>query len=135
MVFHFKGIMDVGALERSLIEIVRRHEVLQATFPAVEDRPVQVILEDDAALELSKVDVPDGSAADRIEWVMRACEAESRRPFDLGRGPLLRLMLFRFSTNEHVLLIVFHHIIFDGFSCGILLGEMAALYEAFSEGQ
>ena len=63
-----------------------------------------------------------------------ACEEEARRPFDLVQGPIFRSTLYRLSATEHVLLIVVHHIAFDGWSIGLLLQELAMLYTAYSEG-
>ena len=129
---HFKGVLDAEILEHSLIEIVRRHEVLRATFPTVEHRPVQVI-HTDSVLALSKV--TDGCLVDRLERTNLACEEECRRPFDLVRGPLVRATLYRLSPTEHVLMVTAHHIAFDGWSIGIFLKELVTLYAAFSEGR
>jgi amino acid adenylation domain-containing protein len=133
IVFHFKGPLDADVLERSLREIVQRHEVLRAIFPAVGHQPVQVV-PDDWSLTLATVELP-GGAASGLEEVKRACEAECRRPLDMVRGPVLRVTLFRLSAIEHVLLLTVHHIVFDGWSLGILMREFVALYAAFSEGQ
>ena len=103
LVLHFNGYLDVKALERSLMELVRRHDVLRARFPAVEGRPVQIVgvL---SALTLSRIDVPEANHADRLESVKHACEAECSRPFDLVHGPPIRFTLFRQSPVEQVLL-------------------------------
>src|SRR6185295_17863208 len=65
----------------------------------------------------------------------RIAEGEARRPFDLEQGPLLRARLLRLSEEEHVLLVTMHHIVSDGWSMGVLVKEVAALYSAFSTGQ
>ena len=113
---------------------MRRHEVLRATFPMVGHRPVVVIHRDSTAV-LSVIEVTTGGETDRLERVRLACEEEARRPFDLARGPVLRLVLFRLSPAEHVLLVNVHHIVFDGWSLGIFLKELATLYAAFLEGR
>ena len=76
-----------------------------------------------------------GARAIGLDQVRRACEEDARRPFDLVRGPVLRLILYRLSPVEHVLLVNVHHIVFDGWSLGIFCKELATLYAAFSEGQ
>ena len=134
LVLHFKGHLDVKVLERSLMEILRRHEVLRASFRSVEGRPVQVV-ELVSTVMLSRIDVPEGNGADRLESVKHACEAECRRPFDLVHGPLIRFTLLRRSPVEQVLLINVHHIVFDGWSSGIFLQELAAIYDASSKEQ
>ena len=131
---HFKGSLNVDVLERSLREIVHRHNVLRARFPMVAHRPVQVICRD-AVVTLSRVEVTEGSLADRLERVKCASEDEARRPFNLARGPLFRLRLFRLSTIEHVLIVTVHHIVFDGWSTGVFLKELVTLYAAFSKGE
>ena len=131
---HFKGHLDVKVLECSLTEIVRRHEVLRASFRAVEGCPVQVVGAVSTVM-LSRIDVPEGNGADRLESVKHACEGECCRPFDLAHGPPIRFTIFRLSPVEHVLLITVHHIVFDGWSSGIFLQELAAIYDAFSKEQ
>ena len=120
LALHFKGHLDVEVLERSLMEIVRRHEVLRASFRAVEGRPVQVVGVVSTVI-LSRIDVPEGNGADRLENVKQACEAECCRPFDLVHGVPIRFTLFRLSPVEQVLLITVHHIVFDGWSEGHFL--------------
>ncbi len=131
---HFKGLLDASVLERSLTEIVQRHEVLRATFPAVGHNPVQVVTAD-PSVTLARVDLADGEPADRMKRVVLACEEECRRPLDLLCGPVLRLTLYRLSPTEHVLLMTVHHIVFDGWSLGIFLKELVSLYAAFTEGR
>ncbi len=131
---HFKGPLDTEALERSLGEIVRRHEILRTTFPTVGHRPVQVIHPDSTPV-LSVIELMNVGETDRLEQVKLACEEEARRPFDLVRGPILRSMLYRLSPAEHVLLVTTHHIVFDGWSLGIFLNELTSIYAAFLEGR
>src|SRR5262249_24533104 len=129
----FKGPLRVNALERSLMEIVRRHEVLRATFPAVDGNPVQIV-RDERDVVLTKHVVLDESAPDRLERAIRSCEAQCRQPFDLVRGPLFRSALFHFSKIEYIFIITLHYLICDSFSIDLLLRELVALYRAFSEG-
>ena len=130
---HLEGTLDVDILALTLREIARRQEVLRATFPTVSHRPVQVLRDDWPALSI--VEVTDSSPAQRLERVKSACEEEARRPFDLARGPIIRLTLYRLSPIEHVLFIVVHHLAFDGWSIGLFVQELASLYSAYWAGQ
>jgi amino acid adenylation domain-containing protein len=126
--------LDVAALARSLNEIVRRHEVLRTTFAVCDGRPVQVIA---PALicTLPVVDLCELAETRREEELRRLAIEHVQRPFDLKRSPLLRTILLRLGEQEHVLLLIMHHIIADGWSGGVFIGEMATLYEAFSQDQ
>ncbi|HVG10832.1 MAG TPA: non-ribosomal peptide synthase/polyketide synthase, partial [Thermoanaerobaculia bacterium] len=116
------GELDVEAFRRALEEIVRRHEALRTTFASGSDgRPVQVIAPP-GPLTLQVIDLPAEEVQDRLE-------AEARRPFDLARGPLLRALLLRLAPDSHVALVVQHHIVSDGWSIGVFLRELSALYE------
>jgi amino acid adenylation domain-containing protein len=131
-----EGRLDLGALARSLGEIVRRHEALRTVFHlcAGDDEPEQRILADLPDL-LARADLGALHGQAREVEVRRRIAAAAGRPFDLSRGPLLRAVLFRLSDQEHVLLLVLHHIVSDGWSMGVLIQEMAALYDAFSAGR
>ncbi|HVT15608.1 MAG TPA: amino acid adenylation domain-containing protein [Thermoanaerobaculia bacterium] len=126
-----RGGLAAPALAAACLEIVRRHEVLRTRFPAVEGRPVQeVSAEPEAPLPL--LDLAALSVAAREAETARLCAAAARRPFDLGSGPVLRLLLLRLASEEHVLLSVVHHIAADGWSVDVFLRELALLYRAFS---
>ena len=129
-----RGRLDPAALGAAFQEIVRRHEALRTRFPEEAGRPVQVV-ENDLPLPLPLLDLSGLSKREeREEEAARLARAEARRPFDLGRGPLLRLTLLRFGEDEHLLLAVFHHIVSDGWSMGVFLRETADLYRAFAAG-
>ncbi len=128
-----EGVLDVVALERGLEEVVRRHEVLQASFESQAGEPV-LQLAGPLRLPLAPVDLSALEAGQRSEEVARLASEESARPFELSRGPLLRATLLRLGEREHVLLLTVHHIVFDGWSAGLLFQELAALYGAFSRG-
>ncbi len=127
-----KGPLKVEALEQSLNEIVRRHEVFRTTFAAVEGQPLQVITPS-LTIPLSLVDLRGVPEPQRE--AQRVAIEEIQRPFDLARGPLIRASLLRLGEQEHVVLLLLHHIITDGWSNGILLRELATLYAAFSSGK
>jgi amino acid adenylation domain-containing protein len=128
------GTLDVPALERSLDEIVRRHEALRTTFAARPGGPVQLVGPAHPVRlvcdDLSSIE----PAAEREARLEARCVAEFSRPFDLARGPLLRAALIRLSSNDHALLLPTHHIASDGWSMGVLIRELGALYEAFRAG-
>ena len=125
--------LDTDALERSLNEIVRRHESLRTTFDIFGGQPRQVIA---AArpVRLAPVDLSELPAHERAAQVQRLVEEEVRRPFDLARGPLFRARLLKLGAREHVLLLVMHHIVSDDWSMGVLVRELSSLYAAYREG-
>lgn len=129
-----RGPIDVESLERSLSEIVRRHEVLRSTFPATGGQPVQLVSAS-LTLSLSVVDLTTLPAADRENEAHRLASEEAERPFDLAHGPLLRAQLLGLGPQDHVLLLTVHHIVFDAWSTRVLYRELTVLYEAFCEGQ
>ena len=127
------GPLDHTALEQSLNDIVKRHEVLRATFPATQGQPVQCITPA-LALTIPVVDLQDLPAATREAAAQRLVTTETQQPFDLTRGPLVRAMVVRLDTMDHVLLVVLHHLVFDAWSAEVLLKELATLYEAYTTG-
>ncbi len=130
----FIGQLDVVALEQSLNEIVRRHEILRTIFATVDGQAVQVITPQ-LSLRVSLVDLSSLPPAEREPEALRLAAEEAQRPFDLVRGPLLRARLLRLDEEDHVALLTMHHIVSDGWSTGVLVQEIAALYPAFSAGQ
>ena len=127
------GSLDVPALERSIQEIVRRHETLRTSFSMIDGQLLQVITED-IELEICRRDLSRLSDSMQQAEIRRLASVEGNLPFDLGRAPLLRVWLLRRSAEEHVLLCTVHHIISDGWSMGLLVREVAALYGAFAGG-
>ncbi|HEU0076836.1 MAG TPA: condensation domain-containing protein, partial [Longimicrobiaceae bacterium] len=111
------GVLDRGALQRSLDEIVRRHEVLRTAFEMREEGPVQVV-RPPRGIDLRTVEL-DGEA-DPDATVLRRADAEARLPIDLDRDLPFRPVLFRLGPEEHVLLLVLHHIATDRWSFGVL---------------
>ena len=126
------GPLNVEVLEQTLTEIVRRHESLRTTFAQENGEPYQVI----HTAEPVKLEVLDLPACEDRETKRRELiAAEAREPFDLSRGPLFRVRALRLSELEHVVLFTTHHIVSDGWSMGVLVREVAALYQAFSKGE
>ncbi len=128
------GPLDAAALERSLREIVRRHEALRTTFASAEGEPRQVIAPD-ATFSLPVVDLGALPEAEREAEARRRADAEAQGPFDLARGPLFRALLIRLSARDHALVLDAHHAVSDGWSEGVLLRELSALYGAFAAGR
>ena len=125
-----KGSLNLPALEQSLNEIVRRHEALRTTFSTVDGQPTQVIASR-LTIELPIVDLRELSEVAREKEVQRLVVEEARRPFDLAKGPLLRASVLQLAEDEQVGLLTMHHIVSDGWSAGILVREMATLYQAY----
>ena len=128
------GVPDVTALGRVFQELTRRHEVLRTRFAPRRGRPRQIIYPPPAWF-LPVVDLSWLGAAGSEAVATQLAQDEARRPFDLLRGPLLRIALLRLTPREHVLLINMHHIVSDGWSVGVLVRELTALYAAFSAGE
>jgi Condensation domain len=127
-----EGRLNVSALEQTLTEIARRHEVLRTTFATVAGRPVQVVAPA-AGVQLPVAHWP--ARADKEAGVARFIRQETERPLDSTNGPLWRAGLLRLDEDEHVLLVTMHHIISDGWSLGVLVKELAALYAAYAQGE
>ena len=129
-----KGALNVAALEQTFGEIIRRHESLRTIFPDVLGEPVQVILPP-AHIVIPLADLSSLSESERELTAEALANAEHARLFDLDTGPLARLLLIRFSAQEHMLAGTLHHIVSDGWSKGILIKEISALYKAFGQGE
>ena len=124
--WRLRGQLDVAALERSINTIVARHENLRVRFAELEGEPYQIIEPQlHLALPVETATYAEAEAALREEAAL---------PFDLGRGPLLRLRLLRLGEDDHMLLLTFHHVVSDAWSIGVLQREFAALYQAFRDG-
>ncbi|WP_158621682.1 non-ribosomal peptide synthetase [Corallococcus aberystwythensis] len=130
----FSGVLDVAVLHASLQALVRRHAPLRTTFIEQDGRPQQHIA---PALDLALpvVDLQSLPSAEREAEAWRLITDEARQPFDLEKGPLLRTVLYRLEVLEHVLLLKLHHIITDGWSMGVLVRELSALYPALAAGK
>jgi amino acid adenylation domain-containing protein len=133
LVLRLEGPLDVEALRWSLETVVRRHEVLRTTLSAVRGEAVQVV--HPASCPLPVVDLRALDPERRRADAQARPRAEILRAFDLGRGPLLRAELLRLADEEHLLVLVLHHIVADGWSMAVLLGELSASYDARCAGR
>ena len=124
------GELDVPALGRAINEIVRRHEALRTIFRSEGGIPYQVIA-DTPHLPLAVADLAHLEPDRREPETLRLIGEEAARSFDLAAGPLIRASLIRLDDLEHVILVTMHHIISDGWSIGVLIREVATLFEAF----
>jgi amino acid adenylation domain-containing protein len=129
---HLRGPLDPAALAAALAGVVRRHEALRTRFVEVDGEPWQEVLPP-RPCALPLVDLVRLAPPRRAAELARLASAEAARAFDLARGPLLRATLAGIAAEEHVLLLTLHHIVFDGWSEGVLLGELETLYAAARE--
>src|SRR5688572_6089496 len=124
------GDLDVESLEKALNHIIGRHEVLRTNIVSVDDNPIQRIA-DPRTIELPLMDLRGGAAQDRDVEARRLINEAIHRPFDLSRDLMLRVLLLRLEDQQHILVMVKHHIASDGWSSGILWQEVTALYKAY----
>ena len=128
------GSLDAAALQAALDDVVRRHEVLRTAFVARDGGPAQFVLPS-LDVPLSRIDLTTSPVTERMALLMQALKTASREPFNIARPPLLRAFLYvlddgsEANAPDHVLLLVLHHIIFDGWSFAIFIKELAALYQ------
>ncbi len=130
----FEGRLDEEALRRTLEEMVRRHEVLRTSFPTVAGRPVQII-HPPAPLDLPLIDLREVPADERQELSERLVAEATKTPFDVSRAPLIRWSLLRLEDDLYELIQVEHHFVHDGWSFGVMLREIKAMYPAFAAGR
>lgn len=124
-----KGALNEEALEKSLQEILKRHDALRTRLITRNGDLFQEILPQ-LEFRLNTLDLSNTSKAEREEEVLKEARTQAQRIFDLEQGPLFRATLLRLGQQEHVLLITMHHIVSDGWSMGVLLSELIALYSA-----
>src|SRR6266403_269243 len=130
----FETGLDISSLARAFNELLKRHEILRTQFSTVDGQPVQVI-SPTAQINLPIVDLSGLLPAHWDEAARRLVQEEGQRPFDLSRGPLLRITLLKLTSQSYVMLLTMHHIITDGWSMTILHREIHALYSAYCKGE
>ena len=128
-----RGDLDADALEKALNAIIERHEILRSTIQVSGEQPVMVV-HNHLPLQLKRIDLGELSPAQRQAEVGRLLIAEPQRLYHLETGPGIRATLLRLSPQEHVFILMVHHIICDRLSLGVLWREMGKLYEAFLAG-
>ncbi|MFN6274067.1 MAG: condensation domain-containing protein, partial [Microcystis sp.] len=128
-----EGNLNLLALEQSLSELIRRHEILRTTFPMVEGQPIQRIAPP-STVSLPLEDLQGSSKNEQTEHLQEIAIAFSLKPFNLAKESLVQFKLLKLGSQEYVLLLKMHHIIYDGWSLSIFFGELSQLYAAFVRG-
>ncbi|XHR80760.1 MAG: amino acid adenylation domain-containing protein [Gloeotrichia echinulata GP01] len=128
-----EGALNLVALEQSLTELIRRHEVLRTTFPMVDGKPIQRIAPP-STVTLEIEDLQGLSTEEQTAQFRQMAIAAALKPFDLAGEPLVQFTLLKLSHYSYILLLKMHHIIYDGWSLSIFFGELSQLYEAFTQG-
>lgn len=131
---HIQGNLDIAALQQSLNEILKRHEVWRTNFTIVNGEPIQKI-SPQLTCDLPIINFEHLSGKNWESEVKAFAGESAKKPFNLAKGLLVRTTLVRLSPEEHVLLVTMHHIVTDGWSCGVFLRELSTLYAAFSQSQ
>ncbi|MGD1912592.1 MAG: amino acid adenylation domain-containing protein [Rivularia sp. (in: cyanobacteria)] len=126
--WRFTGNLDIELLESCLNTIFQRHEILRTSFISVNGQPSQVITPE-LSLKLPIIDLRFIADINRQIEVEKLTKQEARFPFNLNDAPLLRVKLIKIADNENILLLTLHHIIADGWSRGVILRELTALYK------
>jgi amino acid adenylation domain-containing protein len=134
LLVRLRGRLDAAALERSMNAVVARHESLRTVFGSVNGEPAQII-QPETTVPLPVVSLPELMEAEASAEIERRVAEDLRRPFDINCGPLLRAALLRIRSDDHVLSVVLHHLIADGWSLGVLIEELNAFYTAFASGR
>src|SRR4051812_43865117 len=122
--WRLRGRLDGAALERALTAVVGRHEALRTRFDVADGRPFQVIDPPPERFALPVVDL-----SERPDAVADYVQAQADRPFDLAAGGLFRAALIRLADQDHIVTMAVHHIVADGWSIGLIIHELAALYD------
>jgi len=134
IVINLQGCVNLSALQDSLNEIIRRHEVLRTSFTLVDEQPVQVINQAEP-INLIVEDLRGIPEGERDRTVQHLASEFAQQPFDLSARSLLRAKIWQINEKNYYLIVTLHHIIADGWSIGVLIEELTALYEAFSGGK
>ena len=133
LALHLAGNLQVDVLEKSLQEIIQRHESLRTNFATIEGNPVQVI-KPESNWQLTLVNGKDSPKYREEQEIKKWLEIHSHQPFDLANDSLIRATLLKLSDTEHFLLICLHHIVSDGWSMGVFIEELTTLYNAYTKG-
>ena len=123
-----KGELHIDALKASFETLVARHESLRTVFRGGEDGQVEQMILDENHMSFEEIDLSTMAEEERTQQTRALATQLYQRPFDLERGPLMRIGLIRQVTDEHLLVVVMHHIISDGWSMQIIVDEFVAQY-------
>ncbi|MFN7459697.1 MAG: amino acid adenylation domain-containing protein [Akkermansiaceae bacterium] len=139
--WQISGILNINALEKAILEIIHRHEILRTSFSIVNESPIQII-HTQPELKIEILDWEQVAEKDKFSKAKHLATAELKQPYDLAKAPLLRVKLLKLadacgerSYQSHLLLLVIHHIVCDGWSMDIFRKELFTLYTAFCNGE
>ena len=127
------GSLDIGALQNSLNEIIRRHEILRTAIATV-DGEAELIIKDELELTIPIIDLSHLDEEKKEAEVRKFSQEEATKPFRLDQAPLLRATLLKLKDDDYIFLFTMHHIVSDGWSTGVLIKEIVPLYSAFTQG-
>ncbi|MGG3655335.1 condensation domain-containing protein, partial [Bacillus pseudomycoides] len=133
LVLRLCGLLNVKVLEKSLNEILHRHDILRISISSEKGKAVQNV-NPYKKLTISIIDLSDLMEDERENLAIQKAKQEVQKPFMLSKGPLIRFTLIKLNQLEHILVVNTHHIISDGWSMGVLINELSVLYEAFNKG-
>ena len=131
---HLNGPLNIPVLEQSLTEVFRRHETLRTVFPVIDGQPVQLVNPAEP-VRLPVTNITHLPADARETETQRLIGEMTHATFDVEQGPLWRMQLVRLGAEEHVMVLVVHHLVFDGWSRGVLQREVGLLYSTYLQGQ
>lgn len=132
--FRITTALDIDLLESSFNAVVERHEILRTVFDEIDEEPVQIVRES-LPISVRRVEITTEESAERESSLQQVINREAQQPFDLREGPLLRVTAVQLGEEEHVVLIVLHHIVGDANSFEVLLSEVSAFYDALTKGE
>ena len=133
--FSLKGELNIEVLERTVNAIVARHEALRTHYPESESGDPIAVVEDQRNIELPVLDCSDLAEQEQQRYLQDTFTEYANTPLDLATGPLIKAGLLRFGAQEHALILVIHHIVFDGWSTSVFIREFASLYGELLEGK
>ncbi len=133
IVVRLRGKFDIALFEKAINEIVSRHEILRTTFASIDGKPVQVI-SPELYIPIKIIEVSGEEAKIRYDHAIGIARDEARHNFSLSKGPLFTITVVKLDERDHLISLVMHHIISDGWSIGVFIREMSVFYDALMEG-
>ncbi|BDA74266.1 amino acid adenylation domain-containing protein [Calothrix sp. PCC 7716] len=132
--YKIQGLLDIGALETSIANIIERHELLRTNFINIDGQAIQVINDWNKNFNLSVINLQSLPDDEREIKALKIIQQEAERPFNLAKDVLFRVQLVQLSAETYILILNIHHIIFDGWSFGVLFTELSLNYTAYCQG-